>query len=155
MNKLLMYTISVGLMITGIAGCKKSSDRLAISDSIEGTWELRKTSAAMMPGTVVHEPGNGNKLKFTGNRFEMYINGVLTESGTYQVVADATVEESVCLVFADGQFENRIVYDVINNDSKIFFQVENNQLTFQSGCYAYDAGHSAVYERIELGAGRN
>jgi len=152
MKKLLMYMTGISLMITG---CKKSADRLAISDSIEGTWELRKTSAAMMPGAVIHEPGSGNKLKFTGNKFEMYVKGQLTESGTYQIIPDATVEENVCLVFADGQFENRIVYNVINNNAKIFFQITDNKLMFQSGCYALDGGHSEVYERIELGAGRN
>ncbi len=101
----------------------------------------------MMQGVVNHPVGNGTILKFTGTTYERYANGQLVKSGQYAIIPDATVEKSVCLVYAKNQFANRIEYDG-NSDEKVFFQVANNKLTFVSGCYALDAGHSSVYERL-------
>jgi len=36
---------------------------------------------------------------------------------------------------------------------KIFYQVEGSKLTFYTGCYAIDAGHREVYERISGSGG--
>ena len=115
--------------------------------SIVGDWELRQTSAAMMPGEVNHAVGNGTILKFSGTNYEKYANGQLVKSGQYAIIPDATVEKSVCLVYAKNKFANRIEYDG-NDSDKVFFQISGNKLTFVSGCYALDAGHSSVYERL-------
>ena len=123
---------------------KKSGNN---QDSIVGIWELRKTSGGMMPGEQVYPSGNGDILKFDDGHYERYVNGALVKTGEYEIVSDNTVDESVCLVMPDGQFTNRIIYDNDTVSEKVFIQVSNNKLTFISGCYALDGGHSSEYER--------
>jgi hypothetical protein len=127
-------------------GCKKSTDRS--SDSIIGFWELRETSAAMTPNIDKYAVGNGNILDFTGTNYKIYKPGSAIKSGQFTVVQDTTVSTSVCLVFPNEEYINRIIYDSNYAATKIFYQVEGGRLTFISGCYAYDAGHREVYERV-------
>ncbi|HVU58933.1 MAG TPA: hypothetical protein VHD83_27920 [Puia sp.] len=127
-------------------GCKKNTGRS--SSLIAGSWELRQTSAAMNPSLGQYGPGNGNILEFTGNNYKIHKDGQVIKSGQFTVLQDHTVQESVCLVFPKGEYVNRIVYDTSYSANKIFYQVEGDKLTFYSGCYAYDAGHSEVYERV-------
>ena len=123
---------------------KKSANYPA---SIAGTWQLRKTSGGMLPGEQAYPSGNGNILKFDNGHYERYENRILTKTGQFEIVNDNTVNESVCLVMPDGQFTNRIIYDNDTVSEKVFIQVFNNKLTFISGCYALDGGHSSEYER--------
>ena len=135
-------------LITFIAcfvSCRKENKD--ISTSIIGTWELRHSSAAMNPTTNNYPRGNGNLLKFTNDSYEIYKNNQLVQSGYYTIVNDSTVEENVCLVFSAGRFTNRIIYDGNYNDSKQFIEISNNKLTFISGCYALDDGHTSEYEK--------
>src|SRR5204862_2051954 len=118
-----------------------------LSNSIVGSWELRKTTGAMDPSPTNYAPGNGNILKFTNGNYEKYSNGVLVSSGPFTIVADPTVEQSVCLVFPSGEFVSRIVYDNNNTAPKEFLKISNSRLIFVSGCYAVDAGHTSEYER--------
>jgi hypothetical protein len=127
-------------------GCKKVVDRS--SDSLTGFWELRETSGAMNPKTDKYAAGNGNILDFTGSNYKIYKPGSVIKSGQFTIVQDATVSTSVCLVFPAGEYTSRIIYDSNYAATKIFFQVEGDRLTFISGCYAYDAGYSEVYERV-------
>ena len=101
----------------------------------------------MNPVVNNYSEGNGNIIKFSETNYEMYENGQLKKSGPYSVLEDTTVEETVCLVFPDGQFTNRIIYDNDYNASKIFLEISGNKLSFVSGCYAVDAGHRSEYER--------
>ena len=110
-----------------------------------GNYEKR--SAAMNPIINKFPPGNGNILKYTNTNYEIYENGQLVKSGKYTIISDTTVEASVCPVFPAGQYTNRIIYDSNDNAAKEFIQISNNKLTFISGCYALDAGHSSEYER--------
>lgn len=127
-----------------LGSCNKNANKDA--SSIIGIWELRQTSAAMMPGVTTYAAGNGNKLVFTTEGYQLYTNGQLAKSGNYNIVSDSTVQKSVCLVFPAGQFANRIVYDG-DNSHKAFFELAGNKLTFVEGCYAVDAGHQSQYER--------
>ena len=129
--------------------CKKSGDQSAVS--ITGYWELRETSVAMHPGEQLYAPGNGHILHFTGDRYVIYQSGLALKSGQYVTVRDSTVEASVCLVFPKGQFTSRIIYDSDYTAIKTFYDIENNTLTFYSGCYAYDAGQREVYARVSIG----
>jgi hypothetical protein len=91
-------------------------------------------------------------LKFDNGHYERYENGVLTKSGKFEIVSDNTVNQSVCLEMPNGQFTSRIIYDNDAAIEKVFIQVSNNTLTFISGCYALDGGHSSEYERQDGGA---
>jgi hypothetical protein len=123
-------------------GCRKNTDKNTAS--FTGTWELREKSGMF---STTYPPGNGTLLKFSTSTYEIYTNNQLTQSGTYILLPDNTVKVSVCLEFAEGEFTNRIVYDQQQNIAKTFINIVNNRLTFMSGCYAYDAGHSEVYEK--------
>lgn len=148
--KLVFYCI---FLLIFIAGCKKDGAEKNgdIRSLLTGTWELRQTSGGMMPGIANHLPGNGNILKFTDTDYKVYAKGQQVKKGHYTIVADSTIEQSVCLVFPSGQFSNRIVYDGNQGENKMFLQIINNRLTFISGCYAYDAGSSTEYDRLQDG----
>jgi hypothetical protein len=131
-------------------GCKKDNLEKPVNYKIavQGSWELRTTSAAMIPGAQAYPPGNGNVLKFNNSRYEKYVNGALTQSGHFAIISDLTAEENVCLVMPAGLYTKRIIYDGNFNGEKTFIQLTgNNKLDFISGCYALDAGHSSEYEK--------
>lgn len=132
------------------AACNKHGN--PSNDSLAGTWELRETSAAMMPGSTQHPAGNGNKLDFKDSEYRIYKAGQLVRSGQFSIVKDTTAQNNICLILPAGKFTSRLIY----NDStsgKIFYQIEGSKVRFYSGCYAVDAGHSEVYERISSGTG--
>jgi hypothetical protein len=132
--------------IVFLGSCKKNASKDGDETTIIGIWELRQTSAAMVPGAVNYAAGNGNRLEFTATTYKIYTNGQLTKSGNYNIVSDSTVQKSVCLVFPAGQFTSRIVYDG-DNSRKEFIEPDGNKLTFVEGCYALDAGHQSLYEK--------
>lgn len=146
MKHLTILSICFCISMIFWAGCKKNQTE-KVSKAIIGSWELRKTTAAMNPNATTYDEGNGNIYKFTEDRYEKYLNGVIEKSGTYQIVEDATVSQSVCLEFAADQYTHRIIFDNDNANAKIFFQIVNRNLVFISGCYAVDAGHTAEYKK--------
>ena len=109
---------------------------------------MRETSAAMNPKSEIYAAGNGNILDFTGTNYKIYKSGSVIKNGQFTVVQDTTVSTSVCLIFPKGEYISRIIYDSNYTATKIFYQIGGDRLTFISGCYAYDAGHSEVYERV-------
>jgi len=145
--KHLVFGLWTLTLIAFFSSCKKNTTQKINTESVTGTWELRETSAAMMPGSNKFAAGNGNILKRSSTDYGIYKNNQLLKEGTYKIVADTTVEQNVCLVFKDGEFTNRIDYSDTTS-IKIFFQLNGNKLVFQSGCYAVDGGHSEVYEKI-------
>lgn len=145
MKHIVVLSICFCISVIFWAGCRKSQNN-KIQKIIVGTWELRKTTAAMNPNATTYPEGNGNIYKFTANNYEKYINGVLARSGTYQIVEDPGVSVSVCLVIPSGQYSHRIVFDN-NSTEKEFLQIINGNLSFISGCYAVDAGHTSEYKK--------
>ena len=135
--------------VTFGTGCKKNeSNKKQFTGTIEGTWELRHASAAMNPLVSSPAAGNGHILKFSEAGYERYESHQLVKKGLYAIVADPTVESSVCLLFPVGQFTNRIVYDDDHAAEKQFLEIIGNKLIIVSGCYAFDAGHRLEYEKI-------
>lgn len=128
------------------SGCKKDSKKSPAS--IAGSWELRQTSTAMNPQPGYYLPGNGNILDFTSTSYKIYQPGQATKSGEYTVMQDNTYAASVCLVDTRGEYTSRLVYDNDYNSNKIFYKIKGDTLTLISGCYAVDAGHSAMYVRV-------
>jgi hypothetical protein len=112
---------------------------------MEGRWELRQASGMI---TIDYPAGNGHLLIFTTAGYQKYDSGQLVKSGSYVMVDDNTAEANTCLVLPAGQYTKRIIYDNNSNAQKIFLQLEENKLSFISGCYAYDAGHTLVYKRV-------
>lgn len=145
MKRLLFFFLIILLAQGSFTGCKKSNAEKAVRRDITGSWELKQTSGML---TTNYPPGSGNVLQFTASAFKRYTNGRLAQSGTYKIVADNTVSTSTCLVVTDGQYKNRIVF---SNDRhrKVFMQLSDTTLLLLSGCFAYDAGTSSTYTRIE------
>ncbi|HEY4206232.1 MAG TPA: hypothetical protein VGM31_05460 [Puia sp.] len=147
------YVNSGGLLLLMLTlfncGCKKHNDK----GSLTGTWELRQTSAAMNPQASQYPAGNGNIVELKDGNYKIYKGGQVIKSGHYSSIADATVGDNVCLVLPKGQYTNRIAYED-STTLKIFYQVQGNTLSFYAGCYAYDAGHQEIFERVQpVGSG--
>jgi len=145
---------AIAFLMIAQPGCKRDNTGQdkegkfnSVSTAIIGTWELSKTTGAMNPNPTIYTSGNGNLLKFTASGYEKYQNGVLVKTGTYTIVQDLTVSESVCLNFDAGRYTDRIIYDNDNSSPKQFFEISNNKLNFIAGCYAYDAGHTMEYQK--------
>lgn len=143
MNKL-AACLFIAFVITGTS-CKKYKSPSSGPEALSGTWELRQVSSSMPTTTL--PPGNGNTIKFSGNHFEMHADGQIILSGTYEIVSDDTVEESVCLVFPDNQFRQRIIFNNNRNATKTFINFDKTNLTLATGCFAVDAGVLKKYER--------
>ena len=139
MKQIVILIFSAGCLI--FTACRKKEND---SSSIMGTWELTKISGQII---IDYPPGNGTKWKFTGSNYEFYRNDTLEKSGTYALISDNTVSESVCLVIPAGQYSERIVYDNRSDSTKVFIQVSGNKLSMIAGCYAYDGGSTQEYIR--------
>ena len=146
-----LVAICFVVLIVFFMACKKDSteNKAASHSSIVGTWELRQTAAAMNPLATNYSPGNGNILKFTEENYEAYKNGHLVRRGSYAIVPDTTVETNVCLIFPEGNYENRIDLADTLIAIKQFIQISNDTLSIIAGCYAIDAGHTAKYVRYD------
>ena len=145
--KHLSALLFVAIMMVFTA-CNKDVADSATSTSIVGTWELRQTSAAMLPTPFNYPVGNGTVLKFTDTTYESYDKGTFVKSGNYTIVKDSTFEENICMLPEPGMFSHRIIYDGNSTTTKRFIQVIGNKLIFMSGCYAVDAGTYTQYEKI-------
>jgi hypothetical protein len=150
--KYTLKLLGITCLTTFTFSCNKSGSKVEVADSLVGEWELRQTSAAMNPVVGNYPPGNEKILKFTQSRYAIYDGAQLIKEGDYTVVADPTVETSVCLIFPARQFANRIIYDNDTTSEKQFFQITDNRLSIVAGCYAIDAGHRADYERVGTGS---
>lgn len=142
-----LFSFVIALLI--LSSCAKDQQGSArrVEKSIEGSWELRQTSAAMVPGAQDYAPGNGNLLKFSDGQYERYTLGNLVQSGSYEILNDDSVEQNVCLVVPNGKYGQRIVYDGNTTAGKMFLHIEGDQLLFISGCYALDGGYQMTYKR--------
>lgn len=126
------------LTITGtVFGCKK--DKIPVSDSIVGTWELSMDVNGMTGHVTHHKPGNDTLAIFTADgKFSFYNRSTLARSGSYTVKQDT--------FSLDHTLKNRIVFDGDYADSREFFDISNNLLNMYMD--AYDSG-GVGYRRIK------
>ena len=152
--KRVLFSILLGGLILIQLACRKdniNNNNITLT-SIIGSWELSRESIGMAQTGINYPSGNGNILKFTDSRFQIFANGQLVKSGQYKIIRDSSVATELCIVVPTDQYRNRIIYNnnlFHNNhfDNKIFVQVSENKLTFRSGCYALDGGHYQEYLR--------
>jgi hypothetical protein len=146
--KYTILALSFAFIFSFMSGCKKNNVKEANkSSSIIGAWELRSTVGGIPLKTF--PPNNGHVIQFTNDSYTVFDSGQAKEQGSYTITPDNSVEANVCLVIKDSQFTNRITLSASSNPYKIFFNLEGNQLTFLSGCFAVDAGSQTVYERVD------
>lgn len=142
-----MKCVFILFLFIVFGSCDKKSHEGCFEEnpkSIEGLWELRKTSSMLVSD---YPPGNGRTIRFTGNKYEMRENGQITQSGKFSIINDRSASESTCLTIAEGQYSNKIIYDN-NSNKKVFLQLTGDTLTFISGCFAVDAGVALTYVRL-------
>ena len=142
-----VFAVACTFLLLSMSCNKNDNKKGKSANSVIGTWELRETSAAMNPAVSKYPAGNGNLIIFTNDTYEFRKDGQVVKSGKYKVVADTSVEQSVCLVFPKGEYAQRVSYDG-KAEPKYFFQIVGKKLSFVSGCYAYDAGHREEYEKV-------
>jgi len=133
--------IGLSFLLIFFAGCQKREENR--STTLDGAWELRQIRGNL---TLNFEPGNGNVLKFNGSHYEVSSNGQITSSGTYEVVPDLTAETELGISITGGQYVNRIIFED-STDSKIFYQLSGNKLTFGKGFFPLDWGSFTEYAR--------
>lgn len=135
----LFATCCVALILVS-ASCKKNTK--SSSQTLLGTWELRAAQSSMMPNTS-YPPGNGNLLTFTDHSYSIAKGGQTVKTGNYTVAEDHSFN---ALVVPAGQFIYRIDYqDSVHQ--KVFFQINDDTLTFLSGIFALDSGVKLQYIR--------
>lgn len=137
-------SLAILAVIAFFCGCKKevTIDKTALI----GTWELRQQQAGMIP-SADYPSGNGTLLTFTETEYRRYKGDSLLKSGTYAMVKDTTVSESVGLVIPSGQYTTRIIYDNNTTASKTFIDLREGKLYLLSGYFPLDSGVSQVYEK--------
>ena len=143
-DKLIMKKISAIILILVcffLISCKKGNIN---NQSVIATWELYKVSGQT---TINYPSGNGTKWKLTESTYEFYVNNILEKTGTYSLVNDPTVSQSVCLVFPANQFKHRIIFDNRSDSIKVFIDVAGDTMSMVSGCFANDGGSLQRYTR--------
>lgn len=151
LTRTILLGLSTLLLFSACTKDDSGNDSNVISTSLTGTWEMRQVFG--MAGIKNYAAGNGNVLRFTDTSYELYTDNKFTRKGRYTTTPDTTVTANVCLNLLSGQFAKRIMYDGNTMADKIFFQIDNNQLSFVSGCFAIDAGSKQVYQRQKDGTG--
>jgi hypothetical protein len=97
-----LLTITFALAIIALS-CKKA-EKVALSSSIIGTWELRKSGGGFILGYQSFPPGNGSTLQFNrDSTFLLYSSFKLISQGTFQVVKNGITLGGVT---TDGLFFN-------------------------------------------------
>ena len=116
--------------------CKKEDQKLVITDSLIGSWELRSSFNGLTGQHQDYPEGNGNILIFDGLNYKIYSNGELINNGAYKVIREKSVvtKKEVYKLIYDGEF------DAIKN----VVDVTGDKLT-----YAVDAfdGSISIYKR--------
>jgi hypothetical protein len=127
--------LSVLIAAISFSACKK--DKIPVSDSLTGTWELSVDGGGWGP-IIHHKPGNDTLAVFTATTYAFYDGKQLVKSGTYITKKDTS--------YLYNQLKNRIIFDGQSDDIHQFYDIGNNQLSFFID--ANDAG-STTYRRIK------
>ena len=136
MKPALYYLLSLTI-IGSIFSCKK--DKIPVSNSIVGTWELSGDVNGLSGRLTVHKPGNDTLAIFTSDgKYSYYDRHTLARSGSYTVKQDTS--------FLDHTLKNRIIFDGNDANPREFFDISNNELNMYLD--AYDAG-GVGYRRIK------
>jgi hypothetical protein len=137
MKRALYYLLLLTIIGT-VYGCKK--DKIPVSNSLAGTWELSMDVNGMTGYVTHHKPGNDTLMTFTADgSYSFYNHKTLTRSGKYTVRQDTS--------YLYNALKTRIIFDYEDSGfTRQFFDINNNQLSLFLD--AYDAG-GVVYRRIK------
>src|SRR5688572_8211350 len=98
------YAIAMLLAASLAASCTKENERLTPgSASLPGQSELRRLSGTIVGFDSSFAPGNGRQFSFTGSNYQRLAGGVVTKSGSYQLIQDRA--------YLTGKLEDVVVFD--------------------------------------------
>lgn len=133
-----LFTIILLLSIASLSACKKKNIDTN-NTSLTGNWEYRGRTCFCVPENPAdYSPGNQNIINFTETAYTHYKKGTVIKSGTYVTIKDT--------VTFPGATANRIIYDN-DTQTKTFFKIENNKLTFYGTVSIAADGLEEYYER--------
>jgi hypothetical protein len=136
MKRTLFYLLLLTIAGT-VFGCKK--DKIPVSSSLAGTWELSLDVNGMTGHVTHHKSGNDTLAIFTTDgKYSFYNRNDLFRSGSYTVKQDT--------YSMDHTVRSRIIFDNAYDNSHEFFDIQNNLLNMYVD--AYDAG-GVGYRRIK------
>ena len=127
----------VVLLLIAVISCKKKAGEPVVIPQINGIWELRHIEGIQVANADPNfKPGNGNLLKFEQSNFKSYVDGKMTNNGTYVIKEE---KNSV-----NGKTTN---YSLLLNDKdKYYLNLSGNKLVLFIGSIPAD-GVESTYER--------
>jgi hypothetical protein len=133
MKNILNLAATLVVLLT-IMSCEKKS----VLEELNGSWELRHIEGIQVANVDPNfKPGNGNLLKFEGQKYERYYDGKKEESGTFTITPENTTINN-----------RKANYSItFNNDTeKTYLSLLNNKLILFNGVIAAD-GTESTYEK--------
>ena len=149
--KPLFLVVFAAVTIVSFTACQKQEavEKSRVATSLIGSWELRAMQGGMLPGKEL-APGNGAVLQFTATHYTKYENNTVVETGTYSLVQDSTVSETVGLQMPAGKFAYHIVLKNDANQRPTFIDLEDDKLSLVTGYFPLDYGVLKQYVRISV-----
>ncbi|MCV9933937.1 hypothetical protein OIU80_16765 [Flavobacterium sp. LS1R47] len=133
MKNILNLAATLVVLLT-IMSCEKKS----VLEELNGSWELRHIEGIQVANVDPNfKPGNGNLLKFEGQKYERYYDGKKEESGTFTITPEDTT-------INNRKANYSITFN--NNTEKTYLSLLNNKLILFNGVIAAD-GTESTYEK--------
>jgi hypothetical protein len=135
-----LYSLLSLIIIGAIFSCKK--DKIPVSNSIVGTWELSADINGMTGDVTPHKPGNDTLAIFTTDgKYSYYDRSTLRSSGSYTVKQDTNS--------MDHAVKNRIIFDGNDTGTPLLFDISNNELSIYIDPSEVIDGGGVGYRRIK------
>jgi thioredoxin-related protein len=144
--KKIILPVCMAIITAFTVSCTKQNSEQT-NNPLDGIWELSEKTESLA-GTQNYPAGNGNKLIFNENKYQLYANNVLIEESTYTIKDDTSVAVVTGLTIPAGEFTKRIEFNAVSSPSIIFFHITGEKLVLLSGHFPTDAGIKKIYRRI-------
>jgi hypothetical protein len=130
--------IALILMVITSVSCDKEE---RLQSKLEGTWELRHIEGGYRPANSPsdYEPGNGNILKFDGNKFQYKYGTNPAINGTYTIIEEETNVNG-------DNLSHKIDFQSDQNIGDPYFKISGGKLSLYYGHIAAD-GFVSSYEK--------
>ncbi|MDP2413245.1 hypothetical protein [Daejeonella sp.] len=112
-----------------------------LQSKLEGTWELRHIEGGYRPANSPsdYEPGNGNILKFDGNKFQQKYGTNPAINGTYTIIEEEAEVNG-------EKLSHKIDFQSDQNVIDLYFKISGGKLSLYYGHIAAD-GFVSTYEK--------
>ena len=109
-SKKIFFLITATLLFTALVltSCSKDDDTATNKYQLEGTWQLYKT----ITGTIVdstYDPSADNEIIFAPKFYWRYLNGAVSDSGTYTLTKDQETAQQFIGQIDYGTSTNQLI----------------------------------------------